>query len=242
MGEAYMSSQEIMHEIADLKIRLALQQEFEQEVAAIVEASNTEYAEQTQTMRALEEKVRHDMKRHMAFLSCQRKRRFPKSGRIIAAVLILLMVGMGSAFATVRMIQKGLLKLDVQYRQERTSYGLTLSEETFQVPDGWKGVFYPAYIPDGFVLVDDSFMEAEYQNDDQDSLSFSEYEYGTRVSLDTENASVLATKVNGADATLIEKDGWSAVVWSANNRLFVVEMDGSAEEVMKMAESVTLIP
>ena len=44
------------------------------------------------------------------------------------------------------------------------------------------------------------------------------------------------------DATLIEKEDWPAAVWSANNRIFVIEMDGSAEEVLTVAESVTLIP
>lgn len=240
MGEEYMSSQEMMQEIADLKIRLALQQEFEQEAADIMGASNTENEGQTQAMRELEEQVCHDIMQHTAPLTYLPRR--SRGRRILAAVLILLMVSMGSAFATVYMFQAGLLKLDAQKDQERTSYGLVLTGETLDIPNGWTGVFYPAYIPNGFTLVDGRYQEAEYQNDDQDGLSFCEYEYGARVSLDTENATVSAEKVNGADATLIEKDGWAAVVWSANNRLFVVEMDGTAEEVMKVAESVTLIP
>lgn len=240
MREEYMSSQEMMREIADLKIRLALQQEFEQEAADIMEAANAENAGQTQAMRELEEKVCHDVMRHKTpFMYLPRRSR---GMRILAVVFILLMVSMGSAFATAYMFQAGLLKLDVQKDQERTSYGLAFTGETLDIPNGWTGVFYPAYIPDGFTLVDGRFQEAEYQNANQDSLSFSEYEYGTRISLDTEDAAVSATNVNGAEATLIEKAGWSAVVWSANNRLFVVEMAGSAEEVMKIAQSVTLIP
>ncbi len=242
MREEYMSSQDMMQEIADLKIRLALQQEFEQEAADILEASNDENAGQTQAMRELEEKVCRDMTKRPTPFVYQPKHGFPKGMRILAIALILLMVSMGSAFATVYMFQAGLLKLDVQKAQEWTSYGLTLTGETLDIPNGWTGVFYPAYIPDGFTLVDGRFQEAEYQNANQDSLSFSEYEYGTRVSLDTEDAAVSTTNVNGAEATLIEKAGWSAVVWSANNRLFVVEMAGSAEEVMKIAQSVTLIP
>ena len=37
MCEEYLSSKEIMQKIADLKIRLALQQEFEQEVDELIE-------------------------------------------------------------------------------------------------------------------------------------------------------------------------------------------------------------
>lgn len=240
MGEEYMSSQEMMREIADLKIRLALQQEFEQETADMMEAANAENAGQTQAMRELEEKVCHDIMQHTTPLTYLPRR--SRWMRILAAVLILLMVSMGSAFATAYMFQTGLLKLDVQKAQEWTSYGLVTTGETLDIPSGWTGVFYPTYIPEGFALVDSRFQEAEYQNANQDSLSFCEYEYGTRVSLDTEDAAVSTTNVNGAEATLIEKTGWSAVVWSANNRLFVVEMDGSAEETMNIAESVTLIP
>lgn len=240
MREEYMSSQDMMQEIADLKIRLALQQEFEQEAADMMESANAKNAGQSQAMRELEEKVCHDVIQHTTPSTYLPRR--SRWMRILAAVLILLMVSMGSAFATAYMFQTGLLKLDVQKAQEWTSYGLVTTGETLDIPSGWTGVFYPAYIPDGFTLVDGRFQEAEYQNANQDSLSFSEYEYGTRVSLDTEDAAVSTTNVNGAEATLIEKAGWSAVVWSANNRLFVVEMDGSVEETVKIAESVTLIP
>ena len=242
MREEYMSSQEIRHEIADLKIRLVLQEQFEQETAGIIEETNAPDAGQTQTMRELEEKVLHDIAQQTAPSPKHRSSRFPKSLRILTAVLILLLVSMSSAYATVHMIRVGLLKLDVQNDQERTSYGLTTSGETMDVPDGWTGSFYPAYIPDGFMLVDCEASEAEFKNADQDTLSFGEYTYGARVSIDTENAEITITQVNGIDATLIEKEDWSAAVWSANNRLFVIEMDGSAEEVLTIAESVTLTP
>ena len=72
-------------------------------------------------------------------------------------------------------------------------------------------------------------------------LSFSENAYGTRISLDTENANLSSVFINGAEATLIEKNGWTAVVWSANNRLFIIEMDGTKDEALRVAASVILI-
>lgn len=242
MREEYMSSQEILQEIADLKIRLALQQEFEQEVADILKQSNTDDDGQTQPIRDMEAKVLREIAQH-THPSAHRRNHLPsKCIRVLAVALLLVIVSVGSAFATVHMIQIGLLKLDVQTYQERTSYGLQPSGETLDVPAEWEGSFYPTYIPEGFALHDCVSMEAEYRTAKNETLTFGEYAYGARVSLDTENASVSTVQVNGAEATLVEKNDWVAVVWNANNRLFVVDMDGNTEEVLKVAASVTMIP
>ena len=65
MREEYMSSQEIMQEIADLKIKLALQQEFEQEVSTILEQTNMIDEGQTQPVQDMETKVLRDIADHM---------------------------------------------------------------------------------------------------------------------------------------------------------------------------------
>ena len=51
MCEEYLSSKEIMQKIADLKIRLALQQEFEQEVDELIAEANPANAGQTRQIR-----------------------------------------------------------------------------------------------------------------------------------------------------------------------------------------------
>lgn len=243
MREEYMSSQEIMQEIADLKIKLALQQEFEQEVSTILEQTNMIDEGQTQPVQDMETKVLRDIADHMRPTAHLHGHTLPKGLRVFAVALLLVIVSISSAFATVHMIQIGLLKLDMQTYQERTSYGLQPSGETLDVPAEWKGSFYPTYIPESFVLYDCTSYDVEYRTrNDETLLNFSEYEYGGRVSLDTENAEISTTQINGIEATLIEKDGWVAVVWAANNRLFVIDMDGNIEEILKVAESVTMIP
>ena len=109
------------------------------------------------------------------------------------------------------------------------------------VPREWTGDFYPAYIPDGFEFDGCYHSNAVYRNANGELLSFSEEAYGSRTSLDTENASLSSVHINGAEATLIEKSGWTAVVWSDNNRLFIVEMDTAKDEALRVASSVILI-
>lgn len=64
MCEEYLSSKEIMQKIADLKIRLALQQEFEQEVDELVAEVDPAGAGQSQPIREMEEKVLRDIAVH----------------------------------------------------------------------------------------------------------------------------------------------------------------------------------
>lgn len=243
MCEEYLSSKEIMQKIADLKIRLALQQEFEQEVDELVAEVDPAGAGQSQPIREMEEKVLRDIAVHTSRRRPQtaQKRRFPRCARVAAAIALLVMVSVGSAMAAVHMVQIGLLKLDVQTYPERTSYGLVPSETTINVPQEWAGDFYPAYIPEGFEFDRCYSSEAIYYDKAGNSLSFSEETYGARASLDTENANLSSVLINGAEATLIEKDGWAAVVWSANNRLFTVEIDGTKEAALRVAASVILI-
>lgn len=243
MCEEYLSSEEIMQKIADLKITLALKQEFEQEVDELVAEANPTDAGQTRQIREMEEKVFRDITTHIGRRKQrhQQKRRFSRGERVAAIIALLVMVSVGSAVATVHMVQIGLLKLDIHTYPERTSYGLVPSETTMDVPQEWTGDFYPAYIPEGFKFVRCYSSDAIYYDKDGGSLSFSEETYGSKTSLDTENANLSSVLINGAEATLIEKDGWAAVVWSANNRLFIVDIDGAKEDALRIAASVILI-
>ena len=136
MCEEYLSSKEIVQKIADLKIRLALQQEFEQEVDKLVAEVNPTDAGQTRKIREMEEKVLRDIAAHTGRRKQrhEQKRRFPRYARVIAAIALLITVSVGSAMATVHMVQIGLLKLDIQTYPERTSYGLVPSDAAMDVP------------------------------------------------------------------------------------------------------------
>lgn len=241
MREEYMTSQEIIQEIADLKIRLALQLEFEQEVEEIL-ASPPPDENEMQAIQNMEAKVLNTLAQRKSHPAVRRSHSFPKVGRILAIALLLILVSIGSAFATAHMIQIGLLKLDVQTYPDYTSYSLIPSGETIDVPAEWEGSFYPTYIPDGFVLYDCVFKIANYITENNKTLTFTENSYGSSTSFDTENAIISTVEVNGIEATLIEKNGWVAVIWTAHNRFFSVDIDGSVEEALTVANSVVMIP
>ena len=243
MCEEFLTSEEIMEKIAELKIRLVFQQELEEEVAELTAASSSADEGQSQILRDIEERV---LKKLAAQKDEQKqvrkpKRHLPRAARFVAAVALLIMVSVGSAMATVRMVQIGLLKLNVEAHPEYTAYGLVSSGETVDVPQEWRGDFYPTYIPEGFEFEMCFSSEVNYRNANGSLLSFSEDVYGSVVQLNTENANISSLFINGVEATLIERDEWTSVVWSANNRLFIVEMNGGKDEVLRVAASVILI-
>lgn len=229
-----MTAEEIRQEIAKLKLRLAFQQDFEDEVGTL--RGNAFPARVKRLCDGLKAWTEPSTPPHR-----RTTWRIPKGGRIVAAVLIVLMVGAGSAVAALQMAGVSLLGLSAQSYPDHTSYSLTYTGKTIEVPESWEDSFYPAYIPEGFVYKESYFHGVDYVDAKGNMLSYSENTMGAHISFDTENADVKAVQINGAEATLIEKEGWSTVIWSANNRLFVVDLKGEAEIALMVAASVTLI-
>lgn len=244
MQEEYMTADEIRQEIADLKIRLAFQTEFEGEVEAVLRETSQPEADLIKGIRTEESKILQDIGHFFA----KKKRRSPMSVRGLprvckaAAVLAaVLMISVTSAFATVQMIRVGILKLDIQAYEDRTEFQLLQTGETMEVPDGWTGVFYPAYIPADFVFSHLDAGEAVYYDASGNRLEFSEETYGTSLAVDTEDAQVSAIYLHDTTATVVEKNGRTSVIWAEHNRLFILHLFGDRETAIEIASSVTLI-
>lgn len=234
LNEEFMTAEEIRQEIARLRIRLAFQEELEEEIQALEGAAYPEHVQQLcDGLKARMKPQRHPKERirwHM-----------PKGGRIVAAIMIVLMISVGAAAATLQMVRIGVLKLQAETYPDRTSYSLAYTGNDVEVPESWTGSFYPSYIPEGFIHEGTCLHEVIYMDAYGGTLAYSETPDGGTVSYDTENASIKTIQINGAEATLIEKEGWSTVIWAAHNRLFSVDLFGDVETAMRIAASVTMI-
>lgn len=234
LNEEFMTAEEIRQEIARLRIRLAFQEELEEEIRALEGAAYPEHVQQLcDGLKARMKPQSHPKERirwHM-----------PKGGRIVAAIMIVLMVGVGAAAATLQMVRIGVLKLQAETYPDRTSYSLAYTGNDVEVPESWTGSFYPSYIPEGFTFRSAVTSEVVYMDSRNRMLAFSENGAGSSVDYDTENASISTVRLNGAEATLIQKKDWVTIIWAANNRFFSVDMQGKVEEVLLVAESVMAI-
>lgn len=239
-----MTSDELRHEIADLKIRLALQMEFEDEVALVHKEIAQPSSKPVNAAQEDESRILKDIESSLE----QNRQRFsgkaasvPKSRRVAVIIAAILMIVATSAFATVQMIRVGILKLEIKPYKNRTEFYLMQTEYTMDIPDGWTGVFYPAYIPDSFTFSYLDVGEVVYLNENGYYLRFLEEVYGSTMTIDTENALVEKIRLHDTEATLIEKYGRVSVIWSEHNRMFAVHLYGDRETATEVANSVTLI-
>lgn len=174
----------------------------------------------------------------------------PGTVRFAVAALGVLCIGLTSAFASNQTFRVQVFSMFAEDHGQYTAIGLREDEQSsFDVPAEWEGMYYPAYIPDGFEVesIDNSFgreFSVFMRNKDNPDirLIFEEmYEKGG-MNIDTENAQVYYTKIHGNDAIVSLKEKFSLITWSENNRILSVMIDGrNEEEILKVAESVKQI-
>ncbi|MGI6183544.1 MAG: DUF4367 domain-containing protein [Candidatus Fimadaptatus sp.] len=246
MNKEYMSSEEIMRELEELKLRLAFQLEFEEEVKEVLAESEANPLPQ-HIADELGARVRRDMAN---FSKTDRHRRrahgrtrpVAKVIKVIALVAVLITVSAGSAMAGFHMGRKvDVLKAKATVYKERTSFRLVESGKYADVPDSWDGYFYPSFIPEGFELNSAGHESADYVDKDGNVIIITESGAGAGTSLDTEDAEVSYTTVNGSEAMVIEEDEWVTVAWVMHNRFLVISMQGDRDMALQMAASYILV-
>ena len=162
----------------------------------------------------------------------------------IMAALGILCIGFTTAFASSASFR---VRVFSMFKKDHGQYAAVKLQEdeqkTFDIPNGWEGMYYPSYIPAEFEIesVDSSFGRefSVYMRDKNNSdvrLIFEE------MNVDTENARVYHTKIHGSDAIVSIKEKTSSIIWSESNRILSVMMDGDNEEqILKVAKSVKQI-
>lgn len=208
--------------------------------------------------------------RHLAFLAKHRENRLkklmrhlwwnslrdqlftllPGTLRFAFVALGFLCIGLTSVFASNQTFRVQVFSLFTEDHGEYTAIVLREDEQSsFDVPAEWEGMYYPSYIPDGFEVesIDNSFerdlMVTMRKQDDYDTrLIFNETSKDVDMSIDTENAWVYHTEIHGNDAIVSLKEKFSMIVWSENNRIFSIIIDGkNEEEMLRVAAGVRLI-
>ena len=242
MTEEYMTSAELTREIAELKIRLALQIEYEKELEAVLKEAaqlNTDDAQMAEMRRRILQRI------DKAYPEAKRAKKKQYSGRRVGKILLiaaaLLIVSIGSAFATMRMVQAGILQLKMEQYPTYSTFELVPTAEAVEVPAGWEGDFYPTYIPEGYQIESIFGDSVGYIDSKGKILTIYETTQDTRTYLDTEDAVISYGRINGYNATLIEKGVWVTVLWSNSKSYFMVDMQGEKDTAIRIAESFVFV-
>ena len=186
---------------------------------------------------------------------------------VIAACVVLLMAALiPIAVANVPLVRRELLRILTDRQDEALSFSITRSPMV-EVPELWRGDWYPTYIPADFAVDAEGWSCANravvYRHPGGATIIYTEYGESVRYTPGTDDARVLEEDVNGAPATVVERpapalaEDWTGpwetdVVWEADGVQFEVnyveaegaETDGTTlmhlrEEALAVARSVT---
>lgn len=238
------SKEELNEALTALKLKIALQEYQSDALEALLSEAEDPSAHERLTRG--EQPTLRRMNRRMRRRSLRRfaARTLPKAGKAAACILLVFYLGLTAAVATVDEVRVGLQNFFVRFEKTHVEIGFELTENPADVPSGWEGYYYPSYIPEGFTfngVYTDTVLYQKATENGTYELCFGDHGSDTRISLDSENASVDYVIINGTTATIIEKAPWVTIFWNIGNRCIVVEFTGSRNEAIRIAESVVMI-
>lgn len=245
----YQDDQKLRAEYQKVLISKAMREIRDEEADSLLESSPEDqcYLEFLETSR---EKRMEKMMRRLRWISL--KKQFftvvPRTMRFAVAALGILCIGLTTAFASSETFRVRVFSMFAEDHGQYTAIGLREDEQkTFDVPNGWEGMYYPTYIPDGFEVINvenlsEQIFLISFENKNNEYLTFEEMTEDAESNIDTENAQVYYTKIHGNTALVSVKADLTIVSWNEQNRILSVVFDGEMEEdALKVAKSVTRI-
>ena len=245
----YQDDQKLRAEYQKVLISKAMREIRDEEADSLLECSpeDQRYLEFLETNR---EKRMEKMMRRLRWISL--KKQFftvvPRTMRFAVAALGILCIGLTTAFASSETFRVRVFSMFAEDHGEYTAIGLREDEQkAFDVPNGWEGMYYPTYIPDGFEVINvenlsEQIFLISFENKNNEYLTFEEMTEDAESNIDTENAQVYYTEIHGNTALVSAKADLTIVSWNEQNRILSVVFDGEVEEdALKVAKSVTRI-
>ncbi|MFQ7097787.1 MAG: DUF4367 domain-containing protein [Christensenellales bacterium] len=245
----YQDDQKLRAEYQKVLISKAMREIRDEEADSLLECSpeDQRYLEFLETNR---EKRMEKMMRRLRWISL--KKQFftvvPRTMRFAVAALGILCIGLTTAFASSETFRVRVFSMFAEDHGQYTAIGLREDEQkAFDVPNGWEGMYYPTYIPDGFEVISvenlsEQIFLISFENKNNEYLTFEEMTEDAESNIDTENARVYYTEIHGNTALVSVKADLTIVSWNEQNRILSVVFDGEVEEdALKVAKSVTRI-
>ena len=245
----YQDDQKLRAEYQKVLISKAMREIRDKEADSLLESS-PEDQRYLEFLEANREKRMEKMMRRLRWISL--KKQFftvaPRTMRFAVAALGILCIGLTTAFASSETFRVRVFSMFAEDHGQYTAIGLREDEQkAFDVPNGWEGMYYPTYIPDGFEVINvenlsEQIFLISFENKNNEYLTFEEMTEDAESNIDTENAQVYYTEIHGNTALVSVKADLTIVSWNEQNRVLSVVFDGEVEEdALKVAKSVTRI-
>ena len=165
---------------------------------------------------------------------------------VAACVVLVMAIATPFAIAKVDVIRVKVMELLIDIKDDHTELSFVEDEDAaFEVPAGWEGLYYPAYIPDGyeFVKVEELIDRVHYSDENGNDIYFTEYSPTAAVNLDSEDAEVSYEDINEAKALVIQKEqeNYIMITWAYEDKYFVLDCQTTLDDALKIARSVRRI-
>ena len=174
----------------------------------------------------------------------QFRRSIPRIIEVAACLILVMGIATPFAIANVEAIRVKVMELLIDIQEDHTELSFVENENVeFYVPAEWQGSYYPSYIPDGFYLTERGKLNCyvTYENEQGECIDFSEYSAEDSVSINSENAELSYTTINGVDAFVIERENSVIIAWNSDDKFFVLTANTTKEEALEIANGVKRI-
>ncbi len=255
----------LKEEYLDAVLRAALRLQDEAQIKSLVEEGTRELTEEEEkAARSAWERAIGKYERQQAEKEKRERREKRRSflcriAASAACILLLAAVGTTIAAAASEPVRESLNRLLLCFGDGHVDISLDKTDKSdpeegiipgsdtvcVNVPEEWKGSYYPAYIPEGYELrsIYLGGKAVDFINSEGHSVSFTEYHENDSLGLNTEDVEVYEIKLSDSKRALVTAaEGYCAVVWSEGEVLLLVLADETLEEVMRIAENVRFIP
>jgi hypothetical protein len=177
----------------------------------------------------------------------------------VAIVSLIAIILLATSALAVEAVRVKILNFFVNFQEEYTEIRLKekSGEQNFgeediigkNIPSNWKNAYAPLEIPAGYSINnsvnDGNFKTIEYANGRNEMIIYQQFDEQVVSNIDTEKAdSIKEITVQGHKGLLVNKDGKRTITWSNDAKVFLIITKASnlqEEDIIKMAESVTLI-
>ncbi len=251
MENKEVKNETLRDEHLDALIRLAFRREEERTYQQLMEENQQEYTTEEAAQkdaifaRAMEKFAAQEKQRKKKERVLRLKRSVPRIINVAACLALILCIAAPIAVARVEFIRVRVMKLLIEIQDDHTDLSLVEDEEAaYYVPAEWSGDYFPAYLPDGFVVSWQSKIHSDliWANDAQETIQFIERSEVTEISWDSESAEISQISVNGMEALMIRKGTMTTLVWTNGDKYFVVSATISRDECIEIASSVRKVP
>lgn len=163
-----------------------------------------------------------------------------------ACIILLLAMAAPIALANSATFRSKVMQLLIEIDTEKGEAHFSLvqdDEASFDVPEGWEGYFFPAYLPEGYTIFEYPMeffaTNIGYSNENDSRIYFDEYgDTASRLS-GTEGGTIEYVNINGSIGCMIYSETAVTLTWERDGRMLCITAYGlPTEEALQIARSV----